>query len=168
MDPTSSGGAMGRSNPRGSIVCATIGININSFIPKNKYRTSFSRLKATDKSQRSQKNTVSEDNSINTLGYGPSSAKEDSSAFWLRNACQDGLVVVKEKSRVLAQHEGFGKHHFEGRTMFTFNKGHDGHNEMKGKKIDFNFVINVWRGVGKCGFYLKTRWFCFKHLASVS
>jgi len=31
------------------------------------------------------------------------------SAFWLRNKCHDGFVVVKEKNRVLAQHEGIDK-----------------------------------------------------------
>jgi len=30
-------------------------------------------------------------------------------SFWLRNACHDGFVVVKEKTRVLAQHEGLDK-----------------------------------------------------------
>jgi len=34
-------------------------------------------------------------------------------AFWLRNKCHDGFVVVKEKTRVLAQHEGLDKFNTE-------------------------------------------------------
>jgi len=34
-------------------------------------------------------------------------------SFWLRNKCHDGFVVVKEKTRVLAQHEGLDRHNEE-------------------------------------------------------
>ena len=36
------------------------------------------------------------------------------SSFWLRNACHKGFVVVKEQSKVLAQHEGLTEHDEEG------------------------------------------------------
>ena len=36
------------------------------------------------------------------------------SSFWLRNACHKGFVVVKEKSRVIAQQEGLNQHDEEG------------------------------------------------------
>ena len=36
------------------------------------------------------------------------------SSFWLRNACHKGFVVVKEKSRVIAQQEGLNQHNEEG------------------------------------------------------
>ena len=37
------------------------------------------------------------------------------SSFWLRNACHKGFVVVKEQSKVLAQHEGLSEHDNEGK-----------------------------------------------------
>ena len=36
------------------------------------------------------------------------------SSFWLKNACRNGFVVVKDK-RVLAQHEGLNKHDQDGK-----------------------------------------------------
>lgn len=41
----------------------------------------------------------------NDINYG--------SSFWLRNACHKGFVVVKEQSKVLAQHEGLNEHNDE-------------------------------------------------------
>ena len=37
------------------------------------------------------------------------------SSFWLRNACHKGFVVIKEQSKVLAQHEGLNQHDEEGK-----------------------------------------------------
>ena len=42
-------------------------------------------------------------------------------SFWLRNKCHDGFVVVKEKTRVLAQHEGLDRHNEEGKFFLWFN-----------------------------------------------
>ena len=54
--------------------------------------------------EREKGNTLDFDNDIN---YG--------SSFWLRNACHQGFVVVKEQSKVLAQHEGLNEHNDEGK-----------------------------------------------------
>ena len=37
------------------------------------------------------------------------------SSFWLRNACHNGFVVIKEHKRVLAQHEGLTQQDKEGK-----------------------------------------------------
>ena len=37
------------------------------------------------------------------------------SSFWLRNACHNGFVVIKEHKRVLAQHEGLTQQDNEGK-----------------------------------------------------
>ena len=50
------------------------------------------------------------------------------SSFWLRNACHKGFVVVKEQSKVLAQHEGLSEHDNEGMNTIKMaefqNRGH--------------------------------------------
>ena len=43
------------------------------------------------------------------------------SSFWLRNACHNGFVVIKEPKqpkRVLAQHEGINQHDAEGKKHY--------------------------------------------------
>ena len=43
------------------------------------------------------------------------------SSFWLRNACHNGFVVIKEPKqpkRVLAQHEGINQHDAEGKKYY--------------------------------------------------
>ena len=46
------------------------------------------------------------------------------SSFWLRNACHNGFVVIKEPKqpkRVLAQHEGINQHDKEGKKHTVTN-----------------------------------------------
>ena len=49
----------------------------------------------------------------NSPGFGSESSYE--SSFWLRNPCHKGFVVVKEQSKVIAQHEGLNQHDEEGK-----------------------------------------------------
>ena len=60
----------------------------------------------------------SSNDAINSIMEGFDSTFEDrtnyDSSFWLRNACHKGFVVVKEKSRVIAQQEGLNQHDQEG------------------------------------------------------
>ena len=42
------------------------------------------------------------------------------SSYWLRNACHNGFVVIKENKRVLAQHQGLTQYDEEGKKYPMF------------------------------------------------
>ena len=42
------------------------------------------------------------------------------SSYWLRNACHNGFVVIKENKRVLAQHQGLTQHDEEGKKYLMY------------------------------------------------
>ena len=58
-------------------------------------------------------NSIMEREKGNNLEFG--NDIDYGSSFWLRNACHQGFVVVKEQSKVLAQHEGLNEHDNEGK-----------------------------------------------------
>ena len=41
------------------------------------------------------------------------------SSYWLRNACHNGFVVIKENKRVLAQHQGLTQYNEEGKNILN-------------------------------------------------
>ena len=46
--------------------------------------------------------------------YNADNEKTYESSYWLRNACHNGYVVIKENKRVLAQHQGLTQYDEEG------------------------------------------------------
>lgn len=58
-------------------------------------------------------NSITERTLESSLGFDNDINYE--SSFWLRNACHQGFVVIKEQSKVLAQHEGLHQHDEEGK-----------------------------------------------------
>ena len=58
-------------------------------------------------------NSITERTLESSLGFDNDINYE--SSFWLRNACHEGFVVIKEQSKVLAQHEGLHQHDEEGK-----------------------------------------------------
>lgn len=135
MDPSSSGKARAHAasmeGRRRSLVCArhTPTPLINSYVPKSSFSTpARSRRKARKLSSflpDVDDNSVSRSFTQHERGVlsfprrtFPAAAQDvanSEDAFWLRNVCHHGFVVVKEKNRVLAQHEGLNKHNVEGK-----------------------------------------------------